>query len=330
MGKKIPLLISTLTLCASGFSSVATSATDYSPTAWTYEEMAALNAEIEPEIAANCDEDDPMCRDSYIDTNKSGDIYRALNHYREHGLTVTAINPYNQTIRIAQDADVLSANFSPQKLTINDLYITQTEEGYYPNTSVWAMKEGNAVDLEHIKILFTKNDAAGETWLTHAKELEVTVSNLTINEAYSPEIRVSYLLSNLLTAQSDYFDFSGCLTSLTEGMECQIRYQADTIAYVPVKIAQNANVQESNSGNDANNSDIVDQNQSSTTSQVSTTSQSGATSLNSATTPDTGEATADFGYSVEFPWWLGAIFILGVATLAWLFWPSRKKSAKKP
>lgn len=45
-------------------------------------------------------------------------------------------------------------------------------------------------------------------------------------------------------------------------------------------------------------------------------------------TPNTGAPNGEES-SVEFPWWLGAIFIAGLSTLAWLFIPNRKKSSKK-
>ena len=47
-------------------------------------------------------------------------------------------------------------------------------------------------------------------------------------------------------------------------------------------------------------------------------------------TPNTGEATNTENHSaVEFPWWLGAVFVLGAVALGWLFWPNRKNSLKK-
>lgn len=48
----------------------------------------------------------------------------------------------------------------------------------------------------------------------------------------------------------------------------------------------------------------------------------------SAKTPNTGSPTGE-EYSVEFPWWLGAIFAVGVITVIWLFIPNHKKTNKK-
>ena len=63
-----------------------------------------------------------------------------------------------------------------------------------------------------------------------------------------------------------------------------------------------------------------------------TSSTSGASSVetnaNDSTTPDTGEATAPQKNSTEFPWWLSVVFLLGVGTIAWLFWPRNQKKPK--
>lgn len=45
-------------------------------------------------------------------------------------------------------------------------------------------------------------------------------------------------------------------------------------------------------------------------------------------TPNTGAPNRGES-SVEFPWWLGVIFIAGLSTLVWLFIPNRKKTDKK-
>ena len=45
-------------------------------------------------------------------------------------------------------------------------------------------------------------------------------------------------------------------------------------------------------------------------------------------TPNTGAPNGEES-SVEFPWWLGVIFIAGLSTLVWLFIPNRKKFNKK-
>ena len=44
--------------------------------------------------------------------------------------------------------------------------------------------------------------------------------------------------------------------------------------------------------------------------------------------PNTGASTVESGSS-ESEWWLGAIFILGLGTLIWLFWPNRQKKSRK-
>ena len=78
MSVKISLAIPTLMMIASGL--VPNLAFASEPEYWTYSEMAALHAEIAPEIAANCGSD-PMCKHMHV-RNLEGDIYRALELYR--------------------------------------------------------------------------------------------------------------------------------------------------------------------------------------------------------------------------------------------------------
>lgn len=46
-------------------------------------------------------------------------------------------------------------------------------------------------------------------------------------------------------------------------------------------------------------------------------------------TPNTGYQTQENNSSVEFPWWLGVVFAIGIATIIWLFIPNRKNRQKK-
>lgn len=67
-----------------------------------------------------------------------------------------------------------------------------------------------------------------------------------------------------------------------------------------------------------------------TASGTSSIELSGATKLQptNPSTPDTGAATREDDSQVEFQWWLGAIFTIGLATLCWLFWPNHQKRSK--
>lgn len=254
MGKKIPLLISTLTLAASSLAPAAVWADEPSKTAWTYDEMAALNIEYEKEVAENCDSGDPMCSDSYI-YSKSGDIYNALRHYRERGLTITAVNPYNRTIRVAYDTDFLSRGFTG-KLTVKDFYAVQSEVGYYSWGFDTAIEKGDAAALERFKVLFAKNDAdPSDVWFPPDTEIELSTPDIAPASSlasaaenyasgplsptkYKSIIHVAYRMSNPDSYWGDQFDFSDCAGHLTEGVECQVRYTADKITYVPAEVAK--------------------------------------------------------------------------------------------
>lgn len=353
MGKKIPLLISTLTLCLSSLAPTVAWAEEEPRTAWTYEEMAALNVEYEREIAENCETDDPMCADSYI-YSKSGDIYRALGHYRERGLTITHINPNNHTIKVIYDSGILS-RWSPNKLTVKDLDIVQGEIGYYVSGNlVDAVINNRASVLEHLRVLFANNDTdASNVWLPSGTEMEFSVPELaSLDELgpaerlyssepmnptkYRPALNVSYRMSDSLSAWDDSFDFSGCLAELDQTKECRIMYGANSPFYVAVEApvidtSSNSddalNMQNTNASSDgavgygSYQLAQIDESMPTTTS---------APAVSSVATPDTGQnITGNQTNAIEFPWWLGAIFAFGLATLIWLFRPKTKKTLKK-
>lgn len=84
-------------------------------------------------------------------------------------------------------------------------------------------------------------------------------------------------------------------------------------------------------------SSINNSNTSSTEVITTTTNLSSEATLSSSiksqlapTTPDTGATTREDSSSVEFQWWLGAIFALGLAALCWLLWPNHPKRSKSP
>ena len=335
MSKKLPLLISTLSIFAGGLTSAAWA--DEGPTSWTYEEMAALNVEMEAEINEACSDDDPMCRDSYI-YSKSGDIYRALGHYREHGLTVTAINPYDHIIRVAYTPGNISFN-PAQKPSLRDLYIVQGDDGYYIGDYVNAIEHHDAAGLEHVNVLFTEESIVdSDTKFPDKTEVELSTPELSIAASRQKIVNVTYRTSNPDSAWADQFDFSGCLASLEEGMECRIMYEANGPTYVATGAEKQSNATDdtsnmastalnTNSDNTATASDAGGEKSSGNNNQGSASISAAPSTI---TTPDTGAPTGNYNESAnEFPWWLGAIIATGVATLAWLFWPHHKKSPKK-
>ena len=376
MGVKIPTIaISTLTLLAGVFAPTMAWADETEQTEWTYAEMAALNAEVESELNANCESNDPMCRAMYIGMNKTGDIYSALSLYRLNGVTVTAVNPSAHTIKVAYDSDVISDGGT--RLLLKDLYISQVEQGYFAGAFAAAIDEEDNAALEHLRVLFFKNNATNtDDWFPHGSELEIQAPNLALSapfsqgvsaEGYQTQLSVFYRVAVTNSSWGTSFDLSSCFASpeYQEGMECRIMYAKNHYFYTPVEVEAPVTEQESADVTDGTNNSAIENSEnaadtgyggaataamaaaeaSAAAMSAAAASATGATpdmtagtsagvSISTANTgngstsaPDTGTMTGNYEENVtEFPWWLGAIFAVGITTLIRFFLPVGHKA----
>ena len=330
MSVKISLAIPTLMMIASGL--VPNLAFASEPEYWTYSEMAALHAEIAPEIAANCGSD-PMCKHMYV-RNLEGDIYRALELYRTHGLTITAINPAAHTIRVAYDTDVLSEGSTKQH--VKDLYIVQTETGYFTPDYAYAIENELDEEMLHTRKLFIKNHVSNDDeWFPSGTELELSVPDFSVSDDMQKRLDVTYRMSFPNAVWAEPFDFSDCAKSLGEDMECRPVYSTRGFKYLPFPIekvdpAEPAaeGVQDSTNSatdNELNNAgsysaEVMPEGKSEAIDPV--ISQSEASIAESIKAPETGAATNNTDSSAsdfEFPWWTIALFVGGALFIFWCF-----------
>ena len=354
MGRKAPVLLPTLMLLVGGLTSpVAVWAEDSADQYWYYDELQALSMELEPEIAANCG-GDPMCREMYIPMNKSGEQYSALNRYRDRGLTITSADFNNKTIKIAYDAGVLSEGRSTP-LSIKDLYVVQFDKGY--TDGGFADKIEAGLEVPHMHTLVIERDA----YLQPYAEMEFSTPELSAEEPADEWIYAFFRTSGPGITWVEAFGFGGCLSSedYQDDTECRVRYNPQDISYAPVKVivapqvamSTNPSTEDSSAetglepepntdaragiGAEAESGAGAETKTKSETETQETTSSDAKASeaISAILTPETGTAGNSNHSASEFPWWLGAIFGLGFATLAWFFWPSRKTSKnlqKKP
>lgn len=297
---------------------------------WTYNEMSVLSAELEAELDVACEDDDPECSEMYFwETREYNNLNRALGHYREHGLTVTAVNPENGTIRVAYDADVLAMG---QRQSLKDLYVVQIENGYTQGDYVRNIDNGNEDALAHVTKLFVKNDASAD-WLPHGSEIELPAPELSVNSNFKNHIYVTYRLANGVQ-WSDYFDFSNCLASLEEGMECQIRYEANSYTFVAVPVAQIIGTEDSTESPTDTDTALVTTDVAGDgygSDSIDSSAQAELTSVSlSVSAPNTGTATDNSDFAEQLPWWIGVIIGVNIAVLVWLFWPLPDSKHRKP
>lgn len=344
MAKKLPLLISTLTAATIGLCSTSGLVwADEPQTSWTYEEMVAFSREVEAEIEAACaDSQDFMCASHYI-YEQPGDIYRALSKYENMQMTITAINPNLRTMRIYfDDVDFFTKHMDSSleyHSTLKNLYISNFDEGYanpgfymHPDTAD-----------PHQRILINESHSVDEIgWFPSNTEQTFSTPNLVFKPGMEPYLYFYYdAYPN--SSRLDPIDISTCINSVGEGEECQVRFGADQLFYVPVAVPTSTQTSEPTQDTDTDNDAILTNNSANNSTEnvinqlaVSTTiatTDATATprplSSTSVLAPNTGSAEANTSWGIELPWWLGAIFVIGLTALAWLFWPNHQKSPKK-
>ena len=155
MGKKIPILISILTLLGNSALGVSAFAEQQGP--WTFEEMNLLNQEAEALKDEQClNSDDPfMCYISYRWGGENQQQYEALSAFNENSFTITAINPSKNTIRVYFNSENVTAKHMGSHnyiSDISDLFIAQFDVGYSGEVSYYVR---NKVENPHMHLLFS-------------------------------------------------------------------------------------------------------------------------------------------------------------------------------
>ncbi len=353
MGRKTPILLSILMLLVSSIvPSAAFWAEADAEQYWSYDELQALSMELEPEITANCG-GDPMCREMYIPMNKSGAKYSALNRYRDRGLTITSVDFNNKTIKIAYDSGILSMGAATPSL-VRDLYVVQFDQGY--SDGGFATKIEADQETPRTRVLV----AAQKAYLEPYTELEFSVPELSTDDQAGKRIDVFYRMSGSNATWMDLFNFSDCLNSenYNSNTECRVRYSTQDMSYAPVEVVaplstlmttsptstdsstEDSTTEDSTTETGLGSAQVTGAETESSSELAATTATQGTQSADSTNgeinetvvsplAPETGQAGKHDSSTVEFPWWLGAIFGLGFATLVWLFRPSRKNAQKK-
>lgn len=240
--------------------------------------------------------------------------------------------------------------------SVSELYAYWLSEDYSNKWFIAQIRRGEPVSGLHL-LAKAKADFSSFEWFPAETEVELRAPDADLADNSGNPIYY-YIDMSTNGSFSNISDYSECINSpdYTSGMECRLMFKEDgSFAYLPFSTQVVTNTEGTNtegngtsntSGNDSSSSDNTS-NTSDSTSSISGDGSS-STSSNSAdastatdatattnafvsdsTTPDTGEATAPQENSTEFPWWLGAIFLLGFSTLTWLFWPQNHKIPKK-
>lgn len=359
MGKKIPILISTLiaglTLNPTGFASAAIQ--EKGTTWWSVPELLDYYPEAEAERIAACGNDFECNMNFEFDNNlEDSDKYRALSSLLNSQFRVTSINPETETIKVLffDDDMMLRRMGIEKKLELENLYIGWTEDwlghGYYHNFD--APFDDFMPGVHQLFNSEIEDVASITPW--QETELPMLDSNISDNTTGVLYFTI-YAKDNMFNAQGGV-NYANCLNSpdYQEGMECKMYISGDQGAsYFPPRepitteteepffALLNGTNPEPTTDSEENIEDMPmmttdtdgiepDQPQETVTDENPSVSVSIETksSESSIKTPETGANTATNSNATEFPWWIGAIFALGGLALLWLFLPTRPKNPK--
>lgn len=340
---------------------------------WSVEELLNFNQEVEAEKEAECG-DNQDCRMEFgWSMIERGPKYSALNNLLEGQFWVTSINPTAETVKVLFfDDDMMLRHMGiEEKLEIEHLYLGWFDEwrGQIYNYDHDGFTNGTVSGSHPLYDSTTEGVDAIVPW--QESELSVTGGGLIYNTTGKLDYAL-YAKYNMFNAQG-YFDYSSCLSApgYQEGMECQMMISGDQwISYFPPREQineseitnneseapfiepeiiydepENPTVEPEGDINLAINEPIqplpseTNTSESTPFEETNPVTQIIITEDNSVVpkAPETGKTTKSSENTVEMPWWLIVLNVLGFLFIIWWFLPSRnvkthrkfeKKSAK--
>lgn len=289
----------------------------------------------------------------------------ALEQLTQQQITVTSVNPGEGTLKVLffDEDSMLKRMGIHEHLALGEFYMGWFEydvNRIYNYGSYVNELSNDTFPGAHL-IYFQSDNGEGNIPANQEFELSVPEANLSLNT--SGEIAYGAFADPYFNA-AGRFIYTSCLSEpdYAEGVECHMMISPEKgIAYFPPRETtftflsqENEEPNPSDSGNsdsggnDSSNPatdslsdeptqstpDLANSTPSEpdTTPETTTIASSAplAFAASSITTspkaPNTGaESTQNNQGSTNFPWWLGVIFASGIATLVWLFLPSRSR-----
>lgn len=224
MVKKLPILLSTLTVLANAFTVVNVSASgDQGP--WSFDELVSANSEIEAEASIQCTESftRPACINSLME-NRGGIYYTGLWKFRYNQLTPLSLNfatgemgyYYNSTNEYRK----INNKRPYLKDYLTKLFIVQVEQGY-DNWS--ADLRAGIKDNEHWQVLYDGTiTEEGTSLLPYDQKASLTINKPSFDPKYEKYLRVLYMNTFSDSAEINTYDFREC----AEDRTCEAWYDA--------------------------------------------------------------------------------------------------------
>lgn len=344
MGRKKPFAIFAILISILISACTRINVSAIGPSSWTFEEMSVFSHQIEELKEAYCEEHPnpympEMCYYEYQWDGEDQDKYNATSAYNMNGLIITAINPSKKSFRIYFKSIELGykrIGFAPSDYThdLASLYIAQFDNGY-PMGSYWEDIENGVVDPHRHTIYAGTAKSNGDHWIPSDEEVELPIGDISVNPESSRHIQINYK-TTLGISYGIYYDLSECLDSpnYREGMECQIRYRnSDNMIFFvpaePVDIVVNSLDDNTPIDDKENQPDINIDQENSFLIPVSVIDEPELTKSDTGMVvkaPETGVNTNETCIkTIEFPWWLIPILVLGDIILLWWFSPIHRR-----
>lgn len=332
MGKKIPTILSTITIALGGMSlnSLPSYAkeirTDEGYRAWSIEEMQELYYKTKATDFELCG-NDRDCRFA-LDEERSMEnpIYNALRVYSMSTFFLSAINPTENYLRAYfRDIDTMAEMMGEPEVhyPLTEAYIAWIDSDYKGTdfSFVDEMRTGSQPDGLH-EVYMATSEMNGPNWFPVETEVQIDVPDA-VRLELNVDNKMRIFGLNYPSSVMSWPDYSSCVNSsnYVEGMECRMIFdETGNWSYYPFypEEPEAENSASSLGGETIIYTNIMDEEE----------GAPGATT-EMVNAPNTGTVTALPEKQTELPWWLSLIFSIGCATTLWLFWPKSRKKSKK-
>ncbi|MBQ3464787.1 hypothetical protein IJH15_01010 [Candidatus Saccharibacteria bacterium] len=337
--KKIPILL--LTIIFGTIFSTLFSAKTYAlfkdkdgATWWSVEDLLAFSEIADAEEKELCGEDQNCREELYFSRLESEDLeYQALEMLRDGRFWITSVNPTTETLEVLYfDEDQMLKRWGIEEIQpLNFIFlawfdIINGEIGNYNHELPIEPQFSDDLHLMYADSSVSFNE--GYFPADKPFELQINKTNLIDN-------RLGYIYLAVFGENFNskgYLDYSDCLEDYREGETCQLMFSpGNGYKYFPPR--------EETIENESNQNDekIIGLGEVSYIEPVSEETSGEATEQiteNNLTptapkSPNTGTYTNACEKTIEFPWWLGALIVVGNLTCLWLFFPKKGIDKKR-
>lgn len=345
--KKIPIPLLTLILSAlfGMLFSAKTQALykdENGATWWSVEELLEFSKVADAEEEKLCG-NDYGCREELFFSRfeNEDERYMALNMLKEGRFWITSINPTTETLELLYfDEDEMLKRWG----------IEEKESLVFVFLAWFDNVNGQIGNYDHY--LPIESQFSDDLHLLYAGDAETfDIKGFPANTPFELPINNTGLINNSLGRiyqavfgqhynSKGYTDYSSCLANYEEGKSCILMFSASRgYGYFPPR----ENVIENEQNIDDDEEDVDLETVSYTEPSTNKPNEEPSPRIEQSVednkieqapiiipkTPNTGNSTKTCEKTIEFPWWLSIVLLLGNITALWLFLPQKSSKNRK-